>query len=203
MNQIIVFIISVGDIEYSQYSEKILTRYFTNNCIDFMIVKNDYINPKKAHPSWIKLLSHKYINDDRFILCWDLDLLPVNQEFNMFNHLDLSKINACIDTSLLQGCEGFNKNFRYNCGLIGIPYHERTFFEHVYEKHAPGVYPSYEQYYVNDELVNVKKDVNVLPSIFNLHYPINNENIANRHYTWGTYGSQKIELIKNHYEQFT
>lgn len=56
-------------------------------------------------------------------------------------------------------------------GLIGIPKEYSEFTEGVFNKFAPGVYPSYEQYYLNEEIYinnipiyELPEDINVLHS---------------------------------------
>jgi hypothetical protein len=205
----LVFIPCLGLPDYGKYSEEILVDYFEYHRINYFFLKIDDldINYKKAHPSWLKLISHKYVDFKGFILCWDLDLLPVNKDITFLNDIDIDKINMGYDTSVILKMGKFNNNFRFNGGLIGIPEKERNFVENIYNKYAPGTRPSYEQYYLNDEIVNQNKDINILPTYMNsLYYPyseIGNNLFVNakfQHYTGGI-GRQgnKINLIKNHY----
>ena len=210
-NSILIFIISIGDLGYTKYSEDILSDYFNHNNIEHFFLKKDdeFINYKKAHPSWLKLLSHKYITTDKFILCWDLDLLPVNKDFNILNHIDLNKINMCYDTGMLLTNFKFNSNFYFNGGLIGIPKEERVFMESIYNTYAPGSIPSYEQYYLNDCIAEQNKNVNRLPDKFNSLYPPSNidksifNNAQNKHYTWGIKNNNhRTDLIKEHHKLY-
>lgn len=213
INNILIFIPSLGNPDYGKYSEEILTDYFEYHKINYFFLKVDNvdINYKKSHPSWLKLISHKYVDFNGFILCWDLDLLPVNKYVTFLNDIDIDKINMSYDTSVILKMGKFNNNFRFNGGLIGIPERERNFVENIYNEYAPGARPSYEQYYLNDEIVNQNKDINILPTYMNsLYYPyseIGNNLFVNakfQHYTGGIGGgigrqSNKINLIKNHY----
>ena len=208
-NDVTIFIINIGNLEYSKYSIDILKNYFDYNKINYFILEQESIvNYKKAHPSWVKLLSHKIVKNTNFILCWDLDLLPVNKQTNILNFIDYKKINMCYDSSVLAGYPKYNNNFRFNGGLIGIPHEEKNFFEDLYEKHAPGDRPSYEQYYLNDEIIFQNKDINILDRKLNEMYPIDynfeNFNLAqNKHYTWGIQNeTHRLELIKKHHELY-
>lgn len=209
MHDLLVFIPYLGSPNYGKYSEEILVDYFEYHNIKYFFLKIDdpKINNKNAHASWLKLISHRYIDFDGFILCWDLDLLPDNRDVTFIEDIDFNKINICYDTSVILKMNKFNANFYYNGGLIGIPKGERSFVESVYETYAPGSRPSYEQYYLNDEIQINEKNINILPTYLNsLYYPyssIGNDLFIKakyKHYTGGIgKASNKIELIKKHY----
>lgn len=204
---ITVFIIAIGEIAYKQDSLDVLKNYFSNQeHIKLFILENDsyLINVKKAHPSWLKLISHHFTNDDNFTLCIDLDLLPINKNIDIIKYLDLNKINMCYDTSVLTTDFKFNNNFKFNGGLLGIPFSERLFMEKIYYENAPGLYPSYEQYYLNDALAFNFKEINILPNKLNSLYPQNYDSqiLFNQavflHYTWGCSVNERPSLIKDH-----
>jgi hypothetical protein len=204
---ITIFIIAIGNPYYKKLSLEILKDYFTSyNFKIFILEDSGELNIKNAHPSWLKLISHKYTNDDNFTLCWDLDLLP-RAKYTPFDvkKIDFEKINMCYDTSVLLNSPKFNNNFFFNGGLIGIPISERNFMENIYEKHAPGVYPSYEQYYLNDEIVDNKKEINTLPVKYNTLF--HNGELFDQtdfsHYTWRCNDtSDRDKLIEEHYTKY-
>lgn len=217
-----LFVIAVGDIAYKEDALYVIKNYFKNfNFVNIFVLEKDdeTINHKKAHPSWLRLLHHKYIKNDHFTLSWDLDILPTKNSFKIFEHLDVNRLNMCLDNSVIVTNKDTQKtifynaylydqnylNFKYNAGLIGIPPKFRKFCEYVYDTHAPGNNrPSYEQYYFNDEIQKNNLNVNVLPLIFNGMYPpegvddfLFNRSV-NKHYTWGVMGKNKLQPIKNH-----
>jgi hypothetical protein len=205
---ITIFIIAIGELSYKERSLAILRDYFSQfKFIDLFILEDESeINVKKAHPPWLKLISHRYTKNDNFTLCWDLDLLPnsKNSHFD-FDLLSDYYLNMCYDTSVVLGFPRFNSNFHFNSGLIGIPKSERVFVESIYEKYAPGEYPSYEQYYLNDEIKNQKKSINALPVEYNTLYhdgPLFKNSFFS-HYTWQCNdSSERNLLIQKHYEKY-
>ena len=140
------------------------------------------------------------------IICWDLDLLPKSKN----SKFDLSKfsnkeINLCFDTSVILNHPRFNKNFYFNLGLIGIPKCKRQLLENIYNKYAPGTYPSYEQYYVNDFIQENKEPVYVLPPSYNTlqHDGELFDKAEFKHYTWQCmFKGIRDELIKQHYNEY-
>lgn len=207
MQDILAFIIAIGDIPYKEDSKEILIDYFKfNNIKYFFLEENPIQNIKTAHPSWLKLISHRIYKTDNFILCWDLDLLPINNKKNIRDVLDINKLNMCYDSSVLLTSFKFTPNFKYNGGLIGIPNKYRQNLEDIYNKYAPGIFPSFEQYYLNEEIASQNIEVNVLDSIWNSHFPIKGcsdiyfKNAFNKHYTWGVNDSEKFLEIKKHKE---
>lgn len=202
-----IFILAIGEFEYKKHSLDILCDFFCSiDNIEIFIIENELnFNIKNAHPSWLKLISHKYVNNDNFTLCWDLDLLPRNKsvKFNLTD-FDISKINMCYDTSFLLKHQRFNNNFYFNGGLIGIPKNKRKIMESIYLKNAPGILPSYEQYYLNDYLSINKEPINILHPRYNTLY--HNGELFNKsdflHYTWQCNLEQKIFYIKKHHEKY-
>ena len=203
---ITIFVIAIGDVKYKQNSIEILKDYFSNKMVNLFILEEDdlSINYKNAHPSWLKLLSHKYTQNDDFTICLDLDLLPINSEVDLVSHFNLNKLNMTYDTSVVCDHARFNNNFYYNGGLIGIPYNMRDFCEEVYTKHSPGTYPSYEQYYLNDEIASKKIEIHNLPIELNAMYPQTDQSyelfVKGKflHYTWGCNDQERISLIEKH-----
>lgn len=217
-----VFVIAIGEVAYKEDALFVIKNYFKKfNFVNLVILEKDdlTINYKKAHPSWLRLLHHKYINNDNFTLSWDLDILPTKNSFKIFEHLDFSRLNICLDNAVILTNEHSSKtvyyeevnknldyyNFKYNAGLIGIPSHLRKFCENVYDTYAPGNgRASYEQYYFNDEIQKNNLNVNILPLIFNGEYPPSGvdpflfNRSVNKHYTWGVMGNDKLMPIKNH-----
>jgi hypothetical protein len=217
-----LFVIAIGDVAYKEDALYVIKNYFKKfNFVNIFILEEDdeTINHKKAHPSWLRLLHHKYIKNDYFTLSWDLDILPTKDSFKIFQHLDGTRLNMCIDNSVILTDKNLDRtiqystylvedgyrNFKYNAGLIGIPPKFRNFCEYVYETHAPGNgRPSYEQYYFNDEIQKNNLNVNILPTIFNGMYPPEGiddfifNKAVNKHYTWGVMGEGKLDPIKTH-----
>ena len=81
----------------------------------------------------------------------------------------------------------------------------RKNLEDIYDKYAPGTWPSYEQYYLNEEIFNQNLQVNILNPTWNSHYPKAGssdfyfKNAFNKHYTWGiTTDADKSKFINDH-----
>jgi hypothetical protein len=173
-------IIAVGDPHYKQHSLPVFKHYFAKHGIDYKIVEGDLImsdyldfDPSwlKVHPSWLKLLVYRMFPDYDYIICMDLDLLPKNPDVQFIHEFNMSKISMCVDTAIKHAPNSrFNEKFRYNCGLIGIPRTMAPFIEGVFKKHTPGTYPSWEQYYFNDELVDQGIEVHELPDDINCFF---------------------------------
>jgi len=115
----------------------------------------------------------------------------------------------CYDTSVVIYPNGkhFTPSFKYNGGLVGIPKSYSSFIESVFKRHAPGTYPSYEQYYLNNDIEKYQIPVYRLPNDLNYLYCIplglqerTDEFNSSRfqHYTMCVQGDEKAFLIKQH-----
>jgi hypothetical protein len=206
-DDITVFIIAIGNQEYKKPALDILLDYFSSQGLEVFVLEHmDTHNTKNAHPSWLKLISHKYTQNNKFTLCWDLDLLPSNKGVVIdIDMLDNTSLNMCYDTSVVLGHHKFNENFFYNGGLIGIPLSFRQHTENIYNTFAPGYYPSYEQYYLNDYIAHNNIKMNILDSKYNTLYH-NGDMFSNahfQHYTWMcNNGTDRDILIKQHYDKY-
>lgn len=186
-----VMILSIGDIFYKKYSKPILTDYFEIQKVKYFFIENipDMFdkNFKNVHPSWYKLLCHKILPGYDFILCWDLDLLPTNRQVTFIENIDKNNFCATWDTSLKFFPKSkFTENFKYNGGLIGVPKKLADFTETVFLEYSfdPYNWPSWEQYYLNEELASKKITVCELPDDLNYLYSYRLFNIAKiKHYT--------------------
>ena len=199
-----ILIINVGNTEYSKHSLPIIKKLCEHNKIKMHVLSSDIPqNIYHKHPSWLKLFCHDLIDDD-FILCWDLDLLPI-KKFKL-DFLDFSKINLCHDRCFIQENFTFNGKFKYNCGLLGIPKQFKDFFKSIYfDKAKNSTYPSYEQYHVNDRIYDEKIDINLMDIKYNYLYDKNEipSSVFNIHYTWKIDSNQhRIKLIENHFNKF-
>jgi hypothetical protein len=202
-------VLSIGDIPYKHDAKQVLLDYFTTNNVPHVFIEEVPENVKYAHPSWYKLLSHQLLPGYDFIICWDLDLLPTSRNVKFIDDYDMKKLCMCYDTSVViyPNHKHFTPSFKYNGGLIGIPKSIAPFTEGVFQRHAPGTYPSYEQYYFNDDIELFKIQVHRLPNDLNYLYCIplgiphrtDEFNSARfKHYTMQTKGEEKVLLIRNH-----
>lgn len=203
----IVAILNVGTVPYAGVALQVIRDYLNRWDIRFFEVNQiEGVNHKHAHPSWVKLLMHQVLATNmEFILNWDLDLLPVKGASDIREHLDPHHFNMAIDSSLLAGFPGYNANFLYNGGLMGIPAEMASWCQHLYQKHAPGTYPSYEQYYLNDAIKHDNIPVHRIPPKFNTLYPRNSAGNALwrvaefKHYTFGVMdANDKKRLMEEH-----
>ena len=210
MSHMHIMVLALGNVDYYKDSYDVLIAYFKKYNLTYSFITSVDCNHKNAHPSWLKLLCHKICPGHDFILNWDLDLLPIKTACDISDYLDYSKLNMAVDSSLLAGHGGFTPNFKYNGGLIGMPSSLYSWAESVYDKHAPGTMPSYEQYYLNDEIVHNNIDVNVLWPKFNTLYPNGNNIVGHqlwnasdfRHYTFGCSTNLRPSKIREHKNEF-
>lgn len=198
-----IFIINVG-CEYAKHSLPIMEKFCNYNNINlFILDRNIEQNIYNKHPSWLKLFCHDLVCDD-FILCWDLDLIPIKKY--KLDFLDVCKINLAHDSCHLKENFIFNGKFKYNCGLMGIPKSYSNFFKDIYFKHAANSsYPSYEQYYVNDSIHDSKIEINLIDNKYNYLYDGNDspDYIQNIHYTWKIRSNEhRKKLIEDHYNKY-
>lgn len=189
---------------------------------DALAVMNDYTNKRRIplyicnknqeslsisipdHPSWYQLMAHKITGYQfDFILAWNLDLLPVSSKTDVFNFIDKSKI--CLYREF-NGDKPSFPYFKYNCGLIGMPLNSAGFFEDIYNRYCsnPNKWPSYEQYYVNQEIGEKNIDVFEMPEKFNHFY---NKNVLNTdyeciHYTCNVGHHEKQVYIAEHKKRY-
>jgi hypothetical protein len=214
MDGFCIAIMALGNIDYFQNAMNFIEPYCKKNLIELHIIREDICNPKKAYASWVKLNIHKIIPNKKFILCWDLDLLPTSQAPNIVAFIDSAKLNMCFDYSLFDKNFNLTKsaefpNFRFNCGLVGIPKNLANLCEGIYDKYAYGIYipgmmyPSYEQYYLNDAIVENNLSVNVLDKRWNMFFTeAKKETICDEaycvHYTWGVTNTNKNIYMRNH-----
>lgn len=200
-NDFLVSILAVGNIPYKEDSLSVLEDYLNRHKVRFKIVESVPFDTRNSHPSWWKLLCHKIHKNEMYILNWDLDLLPSFQH-TPFHKLDFNNLCMAWDTSAKYSPQTrYNNNFRYNGGLIGIPKSQSEFCELVFEKHAPGSRPSYEQYYLNDEIILNGVNVFEFDDESNFLYRADNSELYNKflnsnfkHYTC----MDRNSLIKEH-----
>lgn len=209
-----IAVLALGNPKYAQASREVLSNYFYRHELKHTFITDDVLksskikNIKYVHPSWLKLLMHDILEKEDFILNWDLDLLPIPDAPNIKNELNYNFVNMVEDTSILYGYDGFNENFKYNCGLIGIPSKLFGWSKFIFDHHHGGDYPSYEQYYFNDQLVIDNINVHVLHPSFNTLYPKNRNGMTLwsesvfRHYTFGIEGDKKVDAIIEHAERY-
>lgn len=183
---------------------EVLKDYFSKHQIEYFILKE---NKFDVHPSWLKLKCFDYIEDD-FVLCWDVDLLPRKDAPSIIHDLDLGKINLAIDsTVILKNQPLWIPEFKYNCGLIGIPKSYKKPFEEIFEAKGGVGWPSYEQYHVNQFLYPFA-DVHELDKTWNCHWhmpTIENQYILSAksiHYTGPMAFEHRDQLIRNHHKLY-
>ena len=201
-----IFVINVGDTVYGKHTLPLIEKLCSHNNINLFVLDNNIKENKyNLHPSWLKLFSHSLVDDD-FILCWDLDLVPVKL-YDIKDMIDYNNLNFCYDVAHIGDGFTFNGKFKFNCGLMGIPKRYQYFMENIYHKYGSiATYPSYEQYYVNDEIFDNKISTNIMDSRLNNMFNGNenfSEDILNIHYTWKIKSNQhRIELINNHFNKY-
>jgi hypothetical protein len=192
-----VMILAVGDIFYKEDSLKVLRHYFAKHNISYYLIEEapHNIDLRNSHPSWWKLLCHKIIPDYDYIICWDLDLLPIHSDVDFLQYFNFNKITMAIDSCAKHYPHlKYNSNFKYNGGLIGIPKILAFEMEDIFNKYAPGTRPSWEQYYLNDTIVEKGLVIHKLPDTINVLYSAPDFSSALiKHYTFGVNAKEHIK----------
>lgn len=198
-----VAVLAVGNISYAEDSKAVLDHYFQKHGIEVRYITNPpaNIDLRGTHPSWWKLLIHSILPGYDFILCWDFDLLPRSPEVRITDDLDMTKLCLAWDSlALHQPQDRFRPSFKYNGGLIGYPASARPFLEGVFAKYAPGYYPSYEQYHLNDAIQEESYPVHELPNDVNVIFSfLGFETARFQHYTGKAEAKSKIKDHRNRY----
>lgn len=198
---------------------KFLKNYFESIGISPHFVDNLKAGKPNAHPSWYKLLLHKHFNYNYdYVLCWDLDLLPVYKtSFNSILHeIDFNKFYAVQDTlcyvqddkNFYYRMPGICDNFRWNCGLLGIPRCFSSQMESIYSAQCYSNRPSWEQYFLNDYFHgaeykikdgSVENNVLIVPLLSGQKVCNNLLKSANCfHYSYPENHQERIRLLNNH-----
>ena len=200
-----VMVICVGDIHYANDSKKVLVDYFSRNKITYHFVeKTPNIELRNSHPSWWKLLAHKILPGYDYIICWDLDMLPSSPTVKCFEEFNPNQLCLAWDLVAKHFPESkFIPEFKYNGGLIGYPSSAVPFMEEVFNKYAPGTYPSYEQYYLNQEIARQSYPVYEFPGDINVLYGAPEFETARlKHYTGRDDAKSKIhDHVVRYFEQ--
>lgn len=190
-------ILSIGNPFYAENSKKVLSHYFNKHSIEYYFIEHipSNIDTRGSHPSWFKLLAHKILPNYDFIICWDLDLLPSNPDVEIIKAFNMNRLCLAWDSHAKYfPNDKYCPSFKYNGGLIGIPKTYSNFTETIFDKYAPGYKPSYEQYYLNDEIESQNIDVFELPENMNVLYSATGfENAILQHYTYTHDAKNKIE----------
>ena len=197
-----VMVLAIGDIFYKYHAMAILKHYFILHSIPYhFITTHPSIETRNSHPSWMKLLAHSILPGYDFIIAWDLDLLPISPDIDIIKDFDMKSICVTQDSFAKQyPNQRFLPSFKYNGGLLGIPSSYSSFMEGIFTTFAPGKYPSYEQYYLNEELQKQSIPVHELPSDLNVLYSFEGFNNARlQHYTYTSDAKTKIQDHFNRY----
>ena len=199
-----IMVLAIGDIFYKADAKEVLVHYFEKHEIPYVFIEEMPENPKKAHPSWLKLICHRILPGYDTIICWDLDLLPENPDVNVIQDFDMRKLCLAVDShakhypndTILPFCP----EFKYNGGLFCIPKEFRDFTENIYDSFAPGNFPSYEQYYLNNMIFENEMDIHVLPEDVNVLYGSPDFKDARlKHYTYGSHAKEYISFHRRNY----
>lgn len=197
-----VAVINIGSCDYANYSIPLIRKLCDYNNVNFHVISKDISqNVCNAHPSWLKAFLHDEIDSD-FIIAWDADLIPTCY-YHFEEYFDKTRLNLGYDAAYSRHNWDYNGKFKYNCGLIGIPKEFSVIFKGLYDKHAAAnLYPSWEQYHVNDYIHDNNIEINLLPDVLNYMYDgeIIASNVLNIHYNMWLIRSEleRLELIKDH-----
>lgn len=177
-------VINIGNLPYAEYSLPYIKKLCDYNQINLHIIDRDpERNVRKAHPSWVKTIAHD-IYDSDFIITWDLDLCPTKL-YDLKQYFDITRLNLGYDRAYEFDNWMYNGKFKYNCGLIGIPKSYAPALKDLYDRFsAENIYPSWEQYHINDYIFDNNIEINLLPSALNcMYFEKMPEEFLNIHYT--------------------
>jgi hypothetical protein len=193
-------VLAVGDIFYKDDAKEVLSHYFKRHNIPHVFIEMypAELNPKNAHPSWLKLICHKILPGYDAIICWDLDLLPRDPDIRVMHDFNLNSL--CLGFDSNAGPLPFCPKFKYNGGLICIPKSFSKIMEYLYDVCAPGVLPSWEQYYLNNMIADNNIHVHELPNDMNTLITAKEFNNARlKHYTGSDIAKKCIYAHKVNY----
>lgn len=197
-----VMILAVGDIPYAADSKRLLTDYFSRQGVNYHFIETipDF-DVKGSHPSWWKLVAHKILPGYDYIICWDLDLLPPSRDTKCLHEFNPNNLCIAWDSHAKYNRHNlFVPEFKYNGGLIGYPSTAIPFMEGIFQSYAPGTYPSYEQYYLNEQISRQSFPIQELPADMNVLYSVNGfEDARLQHYTYGPDAKSKIKAHVDRY----
>lgn len=199
-----VLVISIGEMEYSKYSIPLIKRLCDHNNIKLTVLTSDIPqNIYNLHPSWLKVFSHDICSSD-FVISWDCDLVPVNL-YDMKSVFDINKYNLAKDAIYLRTGNFFNHKFKYNCGLIGIPRAESENLKSIYlTKGKDSIYPSWEQYHINDYIYDNSLPVYELDTKYNwMERDQLPDGVRNIHYNLNVNSiHERNALVKEHFQKY-
>lgn len=206
-------VINVGNVPYAKDALLVLEDFFKWNEVPLVVVEEDLSqNYHGAHPSWLKMFCHEIIKDD-FIVCWDLDLLPVcryDMRSEFLNVRNDTKFHIGIECGLLYGwpMDKYGPKFKYNCGFMGVPQSFAPAFKSIYDTFGNNAQnrDCWEQLYVNDYLVDNNVDVHIIRPEYNCSLNNRREflpNVRNKHYTYGVMDPNvRAEMIRQHQNDY-
>lgn len=184
-----------------QYAWPVIKKYFKDNGHDVHLIRRTPYDTVVQHPSWLWLKCHELLPNYDYILTWNLDILPVIFNDDIFKNLDMSLLGAVVEDPSMHG---MFPHFKYNCGMVGVPKAYAEFCSEVYTKWMsnPKDWPSYEQYYVNMEIGERKIPVHEVPKKYAWYYNSPNYETATCwHYTNTVHKHSIVELFKKHYDR--
>jgi 5'(3')-deoxyribonucleotidase len=201
-----VVIINIGNLNYADFSIRMNKEYYSHFGIDLHILTTHHPETLNTSPCWIKsLIFDLYPNYD-FILCQDLDIIPVSLKFNIFNFLKLDSLNFSTDCTRLNVSSYFNDNdrfFRWNAGLFGYSKIDKNFFREIfnYGIQDPDGTNLYDQYYINDFIYQTDRIVNEIPIRFNTFFnpDIDYNKVSFVHYTNYMGSHDKLSFIEKYH----
>jgi hypothetical protein len=166
--QVTFLVIYIGEPDYAKYTLPFIKKYCNKYNYDLILHREETY--KNIHPSWYKMKCHTLYNAG-FILCCDLDIIPMPDAPPIHEHLNFNVINMCRDAD----------RRIYNCGLIGIPRKLRHIPELVYDIFVRPIqrdFPCWEQFPFNRVINKKNIKVNKLDSKWNW-ITCNDKNIMN------------------------
>ena len=200
---------STENLSYAPHSLRLFKDYFAHHEIEYHIITKPPtpIIEKNVHPSWTKLFPHRLLPGYDYIIVWDLDLLPRNRSVKVIKDFNMEKLSLAWDSnakihSIATEGKGYLyfPSFRYNTGLIGVPSSSQEFLDSVFIKYAPGILPSFEQYYFNEEVVQQNIEICELSDDLNMMYGKPGFSTARlQHYTGEPHTKS---YVKSHVEKY-
>ena len=186
MKKAVVFI-NIGNLEYPDLSLKANQKYYNHFGIEMRVITKHHSETINTSPCWIKSLVYEIYPDLDFVLVQDMDIIPVDLQYNIFDFLMDDQLNFATDETSIgkTPCLRNGKFFRWNAGLFAYPKRFKQLFREIFNYGLPDPDGEhlFDQYYINDFVKD--EYINEIPYRFNTFFnpEIDYSKISFVHYT--------------------
>lgn len=202
-----VVIINVGDLDYAETALSITKKYYDHFGIEVRVITKHHPETVNTSPCWIKSVVYDLFDDLDFVLLQDLDIIPVDTKYNIFDFLMFDQLNFATDATRVGrkiSDNGSNSPFfRWNAGLFGYPKYYKKFFRQVFDYGLPDPRGDhlFDQYYINEFIGANELYVNEIPHRFNTFFnpDLDYSTVSFCHYTNYMGSRDKLRYIQKYH----